>query len=45
MYFWPHRVCLAVYGLSLVAVERDSSPVAVHGAAHCVASAVTEHSP
>ena len=35
MYFWLHWVFLAVYGLSLVALKRGYSPVAMHGASHC----------
>ena len=35
MYFWLHWVFLAVCGLSLVAVKRGYSLVAMHGASHC----------
>ena len=40
MYFWLHWVFLAVYGLSLVALKRGYSPVAMHGLLIVMASLV-----
>ena len=43
VYFWLCWVFIAAHWLSLVAVSRGCSPVAVHGPLIAVASLVAEH--